>query len=74
MVRKKEMMEVRMKCRAWDGWYDSSQREEAPISGDILKAAGSQGGNSREITKMKRRGLKGKVIEEIFGLMNERVS
>ncbi|KAK7381855.1 hypothetical protein VNO80_00403 [Phaseolus coccineus] len=48
--------------------------KEAPIPGDILKAAASQGGNSPEITKMERGGLNGNVIEEIFGLMNERMS
>jgi len=48
--------------------------KEAPIPGDILKAAASQGGNSPEITKMERGELNGNVIEEIFGLMNERVS
>lgn len=62
----------------WNGVVESDmipvKGKEAPIPGDILKAAASQGGNSPEITKMERGELNGNVIEEIFGLMNERVS
>jgi len=63
----------------WNGgwgvvWYDSSQRERGSYLRWYFEGCTKSGRKQPRNHKNGKRRAEGKVIEEIFGLMNERVS